>query len=201
MKKLFTLLIVLFLWAGSSWGQTTLISPTGDGGFETGVDFTANGWTLVNGTPTATQNQWYLGTSATAGIGSGNVAYITNNTATGAYAYSNASPQYIVHFYRDVTFPAGETQVTLSFKWKGVGESTAYDGLQVSVAPTSTTPTAASAAPSGSVSSAIVSGATYVGNALYYNQLTETTATIVIPAATAGNSSSASTKRLIFTFR
>lgn len=200
MKKhlILVLALVLSLW---TFGQTTLISPSGDGGFENGADFTTNGWTLVNGTPTSTQNQWYLGSSATAGIGSGNVAYITNNTATGAYAYTNSSAQYIVHFYRDVTFPAGETQITLSFKWKGVGETTAYDGLQVAIAPTSVTPTAATSAPSGSVTSVIVSGATYVGSVLYYNQATETTATISIPAATAGNSSAASTKRLIFTFR
>ena len=29
-------------------GQTTLISPTGDGGFENGATFAANGWQTVN---------------------------------------------------------------------------------------------------------------------------------------------------------
>lgn len=41
-------------------GQTTLISPTGDGGFENGATFAANGWTVENYTGTNT-NAWYVG--------------------------------------------------------------------------------------------------------------------------------------------
>jgi len=181
--------------------QTPLISPSGDGGFENGSTFAANNWILVNGTPTSTLNQWIIGPSSTSGVGTGNSAYITNNTTTSAYAYTNNSAQYIVHFYRDITFPAGETNITLSFDWKGVGETSAYDGLQVSIAPTSVTPTAAATAPSGTVSTAIVAGATFVGNALYFNQSTATNTVISIPASLAGNCSSSSTLRLIFTFR
>jgi len=181
--------------------QTTLISPSGDGGFETGSTFAANGWTVVNGSATSTQNQWYLGTNAIPGIGSGNVAYITNNTTTAANTYSNSGAMYVVHFYRDITFPAGETKIALSFLWKGVGETGAYDGLQISLAPTSVTPAASSSAPTGAVTSAIVSGATYVGNPLYWNQSTAATTTIYIPGSLAGNTSASSTMRLIFTFR
>jgi len=186
---------------GTSNAQTTIISASGDGGFQTGGTFALNNWTLVNGTPTATQNQWIIGPAATSGVGSGNTAYITNNTGTSAYAYSNGSAQYIVHFYRDVTFPAGETAISLNFDWRGVGETTAFDGLQVSLASTSTTPVASATAPSGSVSGPIVAGATVVGNILYFNQATATNTTISIPGSVAGNCSSANTLRLIFTFR
>lgn len=178
-----------------------LINSAGAGGFQLGSTFAANGWTVVNGSATATQNQWFLGTSATSGVGTGNCAYITNNTGTGAYAYSNASAMYIVHFYRDVTFPAGATNISLSFDWRGVGETTAYDGLQISLATTATIPTAASSSQSGLVTGAIVSGATVVGDVLYFNQSTATSTTVSIPGSAAGNCATNNTMRLIFTFR
>lgn len=184
---------------------TVLIDPAGSGGFEAGSDFLSNGWTVVNGEATATQNQWYLGTSAIAGIGSGNLAYITNNTAASPcpYAYTNSGPMYTVHFYKDIEFPAGETDIKLSFTYKGIGEtSAARDGLQVSLAPTTITPAASATAPATStVSSVIVSGATIIGSTLYYNKSVATTENIVIPAATVGNSSTNTTLRLMFTFR
>jgi len=179
-----------------------LINPASGGGFESGSNFTANGWTVVNGSASATQNQWILGAASNTGIGSGNAAYISNNTATGAYDYTNNSAMYIVHFYQDVTFPAGETQIALSFQWKGMGETGAYDGMQVSLAPTAVTPAASATVPGGSaVASAIVTGATVIGNPLYYNQSTPATAELVIPGSVAGNATETVTQRLIFTFR
>jgi hypothetical protein len=53
MKNL--LLIWVMLISFVSFTQTTLLSPTGDGGFETGTTAAANGWTATVGT--ATQNQ------------------------------------------------------------------------------------------------------------------------------------------------
>jgi hypothetical protein len=44
----------------SAFGQIVLLSPTGDGGFETGATFAANGWTTVN--PNA--SLWEVGTGA-----------------------------------------------------------------------------------------------------------------------------------------
>jgi len=198
MKKMIWLTLLLL---ACSIKAATLIDPATGGGFETGADFSSNGWTVVNGAATATQNQWYLGTATTAGVGSGNLAYITNNSANGAYAYTNNAPMHIVHFYKDVVFPANETQISLSFLWKGMCESSAFDGLQVSLAPTTLTPLEAATAPSGSVSGVIVPGATLIGNPLYYNQSAATTAYITIPAAVAGNATENSTKRVIFTFR
>jgi len=42
-----------------SYGQTLLIDPAGAGGFESGSTFPANGWTVVNGTPSQT-NYWMV---------------------------------------------------------------------------------------------------------------------------------------------
>jgi hypothetical protein len=69
-----TLLVMLLLTIGDANGQTTIISPSGAGGFELGSTFGDNGWTVVNGTATSTQNQWILGLSTTTNVGTGNCA-------------------------------------------------------------------------------------------------------------------------------
>ena len=44
---------------GNAWGQTTLISPTGDGGFETsGTSVALNNWTVVS----TGADSWRIGT-------------------------------------------------------------------------------------------------------------------------------------------
>lgn len=51
-----------------------LIDPAGNGGFESGTDFAANGWTVVNGTQV---NPWQVGTAS---FNSGSKAvYISND--------------------------------------------------------------------------------------------------------------------------
>jgi len=133
MKKVyFLLLAVLFATFGNA--QTTLISPTGDGGFENGATFLTNGWTVVNGAT----NQWFVGNVAVASAGT-NSAYVSDNGTGTTYNYLNSSAS-TVHFYRDVTFPAGETNIVLSFKWKGQGEGS-YDYVTVFSIETSGTQT------------------------------------------------------------
>lgn len=133
LTPLFTALFCLSLWQVQSQ-STTLISPTGDGGFENGATFAANGWTLVNGAT----NQWFVGSVGTPSAGT-NSAYISDNAAGTTYNYINTAAS-TVHFYRDVTFPAGQTNINLSFKWKVQGESS-YDYVTVFSVPTSVTPT------------------------------------------------------------
>jgi len=118
---------------GQAAAQTTLISPTGDGGFENGATFAANGWTLVNGAT----NQWFLGAVAPPSAGA-NCAYISDNATGTTYNYINTAAS-TVHFYRDIAFPAGQTNITLSFKWKVQGEGN-YDYVTVFSMPTSGTP-------------------------------------------------------------
>lgn len=106
--------------------RAVLIDPTGDGGFENGSTPAANNWTAVNSTIDA----WSVG-NGTAPSAGANCGYISStNGAT--WAYSQLSV--IQHIYYDVTLPAGEPKVTLTFKWKAGGEGTGtsdWDNMKV----------------------------------------------------------------------
>ncbi len=183
MKKLMTFLIAL-VFSSITWGQTVLISPTGDGGFETGATYAANGWTVVN----SATNTWQVGSVAVPFAGS-NSAFISNDGGV-SYAYTNTISQ-TSHFYRDVTVPAGESQILLSFQWKGNGESS-WDRFLIFVAPTSVTPV---------IDDPVSNSTTLTGATLVYTQTTFPQTnyglqTISLPASLAGT-----TFRLIFTWQ
>src|SRR5262245_28227696 len=88
---------------------TTLISPTGDGGLETGADFPTNGWTVVNGT----NNRWFVGSAAVPSDGTNSAFTGSSSSSWTGETFSNVN-----HFYRDISFPAGEGVINLSFKYK-----------------------------------------------------------------------------------
>jgi len=117
----------------------TLLSATGDGGFEntitTGTQgFADNGWVLVNGAQT---NKWYVGSTGASGSGFG--AYVSNNNgASNAYTNTVAS---VVHFYKDIVIPPYTNSVNISFAIRVTGEGT-FDYVRVYNAATSFTPTA-----------------------------------------------------------
>ena len=68
-------LSILFLLIGNFVNaQTTLVSPTGDGGFENGATFVANGWSVVNPATDA----WSIGTATAAASGT-QCGYISAN--------------------------------------------------------------------------------------------------------------------------
>ncbi|MHB9140963.1 MAG: beta strand repeat-containing protein [Paludibacter sp.] len=125
--------LILLLWIPNlANGQSILVSPSGDGGFETGTSFGANGWISVNDG----SNYWVVGTATKySGI---NAAYISNDGSNNTYTNSTNNTS---HFYRDITVPAGESNINLSFYLQGTGELT-YDRLLIYTAPTSVTPTA-----------------------------------------------------------
>lgn len=189
MKKLLLTAFTTALLALGVKSQTTLISPTGDGGFETGGSFGANNWSVTTGTMV---NQWVVSTNATAGFSGVNCAYISNSystTTTHSYVNTTAST---VHFYRDITVPAGETNIQLSFNWIGQGEST-FDRMRIWLVPTSFAPvagtqiTSTGTAPSGRIAA---------GLANYSLQGSWALANVTIPAAYAGTSF-----RLVFEWR
>ncbi|MBF9221068.1 beta strand repeat-containing protein [Hymenobacter ruricola] len=157
--------------------QTIVFSETFEG--------TTNSFTAVNGTQ---PNQWVVGTAGgngptTAGTKS---AFISNDAgATNAYTLGTAS---VTHFYRDVTFPAGEGAVLLSFDWQAGGEGT-VDFLQVFVVPSTVTPAAGSALVNGTA------GALQIGDNLNF-QATFGRTSLPVPASVAGT-----TQRLVFTWR
>lgn len=182
MKKIYLLLIFSLL-AIVAEGQVIAVDPAGDGGFETGTTFAANGWTTVN--PGA-QALWQIGTVATGYTGSRGV-FVGPNATT--YSYNTGAAR-ACHFYRDVAIPTGATSITLSWSLIGNGE-TGWDRLLVYTAPTSVTPTANSP----SSSSTTISGAT-----LRYTQSSYfgsyTSQTVSLPVSLAGT-----TVRLIFTWQ
>jgi hypothetical protein len=140
-RQLLLSVLIAFLLNLSSNAQT-LIDPAGDGGFETGTTFAANGWTVANGST----NQWYVGNPTGLGATGARAAFISDNGGT-AHSYSNTTT--VSHFYRDITIPAN-TRANLSFRWRAQGEAS-YDDLRVFLVPTTTTPTAGAELTSGQV--------------------------------------------------
>ena len=105
------------LFSFSAYSQSdTLLNPNKEGGFELGNgSFTANGWSVA--ADNATQvNQWAASWGAQAGFSGTYCAYVTDQPS-GTPPRHQFTPLQgsTVHFYRDVTFPAGKTQMYLAF--------------------------------------------------------------------------------------
>lgn len=124
MKLMFLFFALTF--TGITYGQTTLISPTGDGGFETGGTPVLNNWTAVN----SATDGWYVG--AVPGVSAGsNCGYISSN---GGVAWTYSQTSVIQHIYYDFTIPANESKLALTFKWKVGGEggtTSDWDNMKV----------------------------------------------------------------------
>lgn len=194
--------------ANYSWmPANSLLISAGDGGFETGATFALNGWTPVN-TGTTNGSQWFI-TSGTITNGSysfvpttSRAAYISNNAGTN-WRYNTSAASASSHIYKDITFPAAETAINLSFRYNvGPGEAT-WDEMYVYLCPQTLTPLANS--PSSSTSTVSWTGtgsATLLGT---FRNLTAgagaNSGSIVIPAAIAGNTMTPSNMRLVFTWK
>jgi hypothetical protein len=112
--------------------QTTLVSATGDGGFENGSTLGSNGWTGV----TSFQS-WFVGTSSVTAPSAGtNMCY----TSTSSGTWTPGTSASVAHIYRDITIPSGETNLTVTVKYKTLAVDATFDFLKVHVVPTSTTP-------------------------------------------------------------
>lgn len=170
--------VTALLACSSLEAQTTLLNPAGDGGFETGNSLALNNW-LVAQNGAAAANKWYVGT-ATFNAGARS-AYISNNGGTNN-TYTLNDPR-VQHMYRDIVFPAGQPNITISFNWKNVAES-CCDYVRVHLVPTTTTPAAGTLLTTGFVT----------GN--LNSQSTWQTFTGQLPCTAAGT-----TMRLVFTFR
>ena len=162
--------------------QAVLVSSNFDSG-----SFAGDGWIQVNGTQT---NQWGVNINAGSSSGlSNNAAYISDTGGTTYHYCTGTAPDTCttatstVHFYRDVTFPAGETLINLTFDLKGIGEST-FDRVRVYLVPTTTAPIAGTALSTGQL-----------GLANYNGQVEYTKFGITIPASAAGT-----TQRLVFSW-
>ncbi|WP_114758786.1 fibronectin type III domain-containing protein [Flavobacterium sp. AG291] len=119
------------IWAGPYVFTTTQVPATLN--FIQNFDSGAHGFTLNNGTQI---NQWRVG-GATFNSAP-NSLYISNdNGVTNAF---NIGATSVVQAYRDIQMPASIGQMSLSFDWKGFGES-CCDYLRVWIVPASFTPT------------------------------------------------------------
>ncbi|MEY4571896.1 MAG: putative adhesin, partial [Bacteroidota bacterium] len=138
--RLFTLSIFSLAFYLNPNAQTVLVDPAGAGGFELGADMAANGWTTVN----ASTDGWFVGNTPVVATGN-NCGFVSSGAGT-TWTYSQTST--FTHIYRDFTVPAGESKITLSFKWKAGGEgagTTDWDNMKIFLAPTSVTPITSSA--------------------------------------------------------
>ncbi len=162
--------------------SNTYLSPTGDGGFETGTSFGANGWFEVN----AASNYWILSNLAPAYFGSRG-AHISQNGTAYNYDLTNA---FTSHIYKEIAIPAGYQNISLSFYWKGKGEI-GWDRLLIYTAPTTVTPVANTPASNTTA----ITGATLV-----WSQ-TALTTSYSIQTVSLPNSLAGSTFRLIFTWQ
>jgi hypothetical protein len=180
--------LVSFIFCTQTRAQsTTLIDPAVsttsvlNGSFENATNtLPANGWTVVNGAT----NKWFCG-NQTSCVGTKG-AYIGTMANNNNYTISTAD---ISHFYKDIAFPAGQSQITLSFTWKGQGES-GWDGLRIYVGSTAVTPVA------GTQFIFSDPSAVQVGTSFYCMQAACGNATITLPASIAG-----STRRLVFSWQ
>jgi hypothetical protein len=188
------LLGIFLLVQQTTLSAQTLINPAQEGGFQVGTTFASNGWTVANG---ARNTRWFVGTAATGFTDRS--AYISNNGgANNQYTNDSAS---VVHFYRDVTFPAGVSTFTLSFNWKADGETSSFDAIIVSLAPTSYTPTASSVSLGTGVLPAPANMLGGMSAPQLWNAASVQTATYTMKSADIGNCSGPVTRRLIFTWK
>jgi Secretion system C-terminal sorting domain len=152
-------------------------------------------WTIVNGTQT---NKWEIG--AATNNGGANSIYISdNNGLTNDYSSNTGTDKSIVHFYKDIAFPSGQTCITLKFDLRSVGDSTnllsTSDNLRIYIdTTTSGAYPGGFYAPISGTDPPASQGCRLIGEYYYKNNYTEIT--INLNPAYAGT-----TKRLIFTWR
>jgi hypothetical protein len=161
-------------WAGPANFTTTQVPA--DVPYEEGWESGLDNWALVNGTAV---NQWVVG-SATFNSGTSS-AYISNTAGTTNH-YDSVSTS-IVHMYRDIMFTGGTAGYTLTFWWKGFGES-GYDWMECSVIDPSVTPVAGTMLSAGQV------------GADHNLQATWVMATVTLPGTLTGG-----IHRLVFTWK
>lgn len=127
MKKI-TLLALMAL-SLNAFSQEVLIDPDGAGGFELGPTWADNGWTVVNPNNADANRKWLLG-AAQPGFTGARAAFIGNDETT--VGNNNAARK--IHFYRQITFPAGATNIVLTFKVKQEVLDAGFDYIQVNTA-------------------------------------------------------------------
>jgi gliding motility-associated-like protein len=164
-----TVLIALFAIAFVH-GQTTLVSPTGDGGFENGTTLAANNWIGVN-----SAQSFFVGSTTPASLGV-NCAY----TSTVSSSWTAGSSSSVSHIYRDITIPPGETILTINLKYKISAVDAGFDFIKVHVVPTSTLPVAGTQLTTGQLGANIDGTTSYATYNFSSNVVSGSTQRIII---------------------
>ena len=112
-------------WVGPLAFTTTQIPQTlpYNENFEGSVGFTFNNETI---------NKWVVGTAVSNGTGTKSM-YVSKDNGT-TYEY-NKDLATVSHAYRDLEIPAGTNEISVSFDWKCVGETTSWDRFRVWLVP------------------------------------------------------------------
>jgi len=205
------LLCSSLIFISTAQAQSILLEPAGDGGFENGVDFSSNGWTLVNNIA-ENQSGWHIDAAVNTAewvMPVSNSAFISDSLGLNWTYNSNWLPNSgvgtkasTVHFYRDINFPAGETNIKLSFDLLCNGEGFNYDVFYVWLCPVSLTPSVNSPVASSDI--AVWSG-TGEPTIIFKQQGTSSSSVrpvssinITIPSALIDNCSESTSMRLVF---
>ena len=198
LSAVLSIICVAGLLLNSAVAQTVLISPSGDGGFENGATFEANGWTVINSSPLGTAttqgaNTWHVGNVA--GVSAGSKGAYVSSTGGATWGYNTASPT-TSSFYRDVTSTSlTENILSLTFQWKGNGE-TGYDRLLVYAVPNGSATPGINNPLSPSTIMQGVTGATLIYTQTTFPQATYAQAAINLPSSFVGT-----TFRIYFVFQ
>jgi hypothetical protein len=194
LSKIGTAASLLFLFVALAFqasAQTDRI-PIAEGAFSNPGGFAGNNWSVSNGV--SPNHQWIVSSGHALGAPfSGDAAFVSNNGTAYAYTVSSASSN--IFFWRDVTVPAGETVMSLTFDWNQQGENS-WDLWQVFVAPTTINPVGNNTHPGSGTNNvpAPIAGATYIGNGSALAGIQSFSA--AIPQSFAGT-----TFRLIFSWK
>ncbi|TYA59705.1 T9SS sorting signal type C domain-containing protein [Formosa maritima] len=133
------MLLIFGLTYTSSFSQTILLDPLGDGGFDDSNDFAEMNWEVTSST-NPNRNQWVSNRGAIRGFTSRNCAYITDNTALAIppHRYTE-NPARATHLFRTITVPAFETEISVDFIWAAQGQNI-KDLMRIWIVPTTYTP-------------------------------------------------------------
>jgi hypothetical protein len=203
-RWLLTFIAPLALLSSTLQAQTVLVNPATDGGFEIGTgSLTDNGWTQVSA---AANDTWYTGTGLTSGSymfpSNTRCAYISKDVGGTTWSYVTTVSPNAAHIYKDVTVPAGQTQVTLSFKYQLNGTNNTK--LMVYVCPSNAVPVTTEPQSNGGTVSNNGWGAGTGVPVLLFSAATPQPAgtqtfTASIPASFLNNCNNATSFRIVFT--
>lgn len=184
--------------------QTVLINPATDGGFELGTGSLAdNGWVQVS---QPSNDTWFTGSGKTSGSYSlpstSRCAYISADGGT-TWAFNTAIAPNSAHIYKTVTVPAGETRISLSFRYQLLGTNNTR--LLVYIAPDNALPNTNEPSPGGlGVSNNGWGAGTGIPYCIFAaatptSGTAAQTFTAELPTAFIGNCNTARTFRIVFT--